>query len=372
MSSSGSASGACGSPDVPPPEAEGESTLSAAPLSPAVLRAPCWSGSAGGGGPPAAGGGGGGGPSSAGGGGPSSASGGGCPAAPPPCPPPSPCTVAWATEEGRPAGGCSCGGLARTMKLHPAAPPPAPPLVLARVAHKPAGLPDGDEVGDDSDGVDRVVRADHAAQRELQPARHLGERVGHVVVASAHQPERRRPDDLQRLAVERPAAACARPADRTAPDDGAVGEQRHLGEKVVRRKPPFLARHHQQLPPRVDQVGRLQQLRRRAFRLRRLAGQRRQLRRRGRGRSRVRHRAIHRVRCRRSLLRRRGGLRCCCAVRLVGIPRCCCAVLAKRRRGCDAHTGRANRGAHAAGGQAPRGCRQAREQGGDAEAEERH
>ena len=84
---------------------------------------------------------------------------------------------------------------------------------------------------------------------------HLGERVGHVVVASAHQPERRRPDDLQRLAVERPAAAweggsgkgstgkgllilcsspaerraaCARPADRTAPDDGAVGEQRHL------------------------------------------------------------------------------------------------------------------------------------------------
>mmetsp|Transcript_19534 Transcript_19534/g.63423 ORF Transcript_19534/g.63423 Transcript_19534/m.63423 type:complete len:204 (+) Transcript_19534:111-722(+) len=127
MSSSGSASGACGSPDVPPPEAEGESTLSAAPLSPAVLRAPCWSGSAGGGGPPAAGGGGGGGPSSAGGGGPSSASGGGCPAAPPPCPPPSPCTVAWATEEGRPAGGCSCGGLARTMKLHPAAPPPAPP-----------------------------------------------------------------------------------------------------------------------------------------------------------------------------------------------------------------------------------------------------
>mmetsp|Transcript_2455 Transcript_2455/g.8735 ORF Transcript_2455/g.8735 Transcript_2455/m.8735 type:complete len:230 (+) Transcript_2455:111-800(+) len=64
MSSSGSASGACGSPDVPPPEAEGESTLSAAPLSPAVLRAPCWSGSAGGGGPPAAGGGGGGGPCS--------------------------------------------------------------------------------------------------------------------------------------------------------------------------------------------------------------------------------------------------------------------------------------------------------------------
>eukprot|EP00320_Phaeocystis_rex_P019822 CAMPEP_0119080214 /NCGR_PEP_ID=MMETSP1178-20130426/111148_1 /TAXON_ID=33656 /ORGANISM="unid sp, Strain CCMP2000" /LENGTH=174 /DNA_ID=CAMNT_0007062803 /DNA_START=159 /DNA_END=684 /DNA_ORIENTATION=- len=121
-------------------------------------------------------------------------------------------------------------------------------------------------VSDHRDREEPVVRAGDAHDLELQIARHLGLCDAHVVVAARDQAQRCRSDDFEDVVTQLPAATDARPARLAVPPYRAVLQQRKLLLAGVAAPPGIRPRREADGPTSVDEVGLLQDGRRRALR----------------------------------------------------------------------------------------------------------